>query len=417
MPSSYASGHDAELTGEVSPVIPGRFDDPVTRQTPGPAVALGGVVAEDEQAPTAEEEIYREELTPGERIVCRVAQNGLALHLPGSGHTMWLVACAGVCWLGFMAVVSITAAITYDWSVQKALLYFLLGAVAGLMLFGPLLWFATRDLFRKTNVLIEPKRLVIESQLFGREEVKRFVLDGFSRADVLHWGPKAVITLRTTTGGASLGSSPSTKDSMWLFNRINRFLDEHRPEGKWSKKPSPSDPRLLCEAQGDRLALWLPPGSWKWTAVCWLNGVGLLGFAGFWLWESRLEAIGPMAFSGFFAAIGIGMIYLGVRDKLRKTRVMVGPNELVVQTDFFGRRGHKQYPLDAKSQALLTRHSMILATILSMSEFDLGVEVKYSISITPTGKSARFGHLLTRQDQDWIVNRINRHLQPAGVRD
>ena len=71
---------------------------------------------------------------------------------------------------------------------------------------------------------------------------------------------------------------------------------------------------------------------------------------------------------------------------------------LVIKTELFGREKFKEFPLDEGSLATL---------VVACLQNDVPV---YAVAVNGTKRKAKFGTFLSQDEKDWLVDRINRHL-------
>jgi DNA-directed RNA polymerase subunit RPC12/RpoP len=172
------------------------------------------------------------ESPPGTRIDCRVADRQLVIYLkPGSSRAVRGIGCFAAAWLGFIGLFSGIILSAGDFAGP--------GWTGGLMLVGFLgifwavglgmLYFWLRGRFGKSYILVEPERLVLKTELFGREKFREYVLDPQSRAalaESYRQNEQPVYKVAVTTAGktASFGTFLSDEEKNWLVERINRHL-------------------------------------------------------------------------------------------------------------------------------------------------------------------------------------------------
>ena len=80
------------------------------------------------------------------------------------------------------------------------------------------------------------------------------------------------------------------------------------------------------------------------------------------------------------------------------TCVLVEPERLVVKFELFGREKFREYVLDEESKAKL------------VERFRQNNRPVHAVAVTTRDDDAKFGTFLSREQKDWIVERINRHL-------
>lgn len=207
-----------------------QFDCPECDETVRLVAVAPDLARRDEDAPAPDAAAFQEETAPGGRIDCRVAGGQLVVYIPpGSSKTVRALGCGAVLWLAIVG--AITAAFVFGGAVGEAG-FFLVPFLSIFWLVGlALLYFWIRGRFGKTYVLVEPDRLVLKRELFGRESYKEHLLGEHSRASLqesYRQNDRPVYKVAVSTAGGSAGFgtflSPDEKD--WLVQRINRHLDK-----------------------------------------------------------------------------------------------------------------------------------------------------------------------------------------------
>jgi len=92
------------------------------------------------------------------------------------------------------------------------------------------------------------------------------------------------------------------------------------------------------------------------------------------------------------------MLYFSLRGRFSKLYLLVEPDRLVFKREWLGRETFKEYLLDPASKAKLVE---------AYSQNNRRV---HKVSVSTTGRDARFGTFLDPKEKKWIVDRINRHL-------
>ncbi|MBN1590517.1 MAG: hypothetical protein JW888_13460 [Pirellulales bacterium] len=164
--------------------------------------------------------------------------------------------------------------------------------------------------------------------------------------------------------------------------------------------------RMQCRLIDQELVIYIPPGTSKSArsmgcfAVFWLGF--MVVFTSAWIGTGQMfQGEGPwflIPILSLFWLIGLGMLYGWLRGRYGKVYVLVEANRLVKRFELFGREKMREYTLDENSKASL------------VESFRLNNQPVHAVSVTTTGRPAKFGTFFSREEKDWLVRRINRHL-------
>jgi hypothetical protein len=105
---------------------------------------------------------------------------------------------------------------------------------------------------------------------------------------------------------------------------------------------------------------------------------------------------------------GLALFYFWLRGRFGKTYVLIEPGRLIRKSELFGREKMREYCLDEYSRA-----SLVADFHKGGDDHSLGDPV-YHVHVTTTDRPAKFGTFLSREEKEWIVARINRHLGDPG---
>ncbi len=180
-----------------------------------------------------EDEVETEvERPPGTQLECRVIDRQLVIFIrPGSNRTVRSLGCFAVVWLGFMIV--FTGLMVLAGPMAEADLTTLMFLIPFLGLFWAvglvMLYFWIRGRFGRTYVLVEPDRLVLKTELFGRERYREHQLDANSRAQLeesyrQNDQPVYKVAVRTVGKSVGFGTFLGHDEKNWIVERVNRHL-------------------------------------------------------------------------------------------------------------------------------------------------------------------------------------------------
>ncbi len=205
-----------------------KFDCPHCDRSVRLDVAAPDIANREPPAAAPDVDRFREESPQGSRIDCRVAGAQLVIYIPpGSSKAVRAIGCFAVVWLAFIGV--FTGGMVAGGGVAEAG-FFLIPFLGIFWLVGlGMLYFWIRGRFGKIYVLVEPDRLVLKRELFGRERYKDHLLDEHSRATLAESyrqnnQPVYKISISTAGRPATFGTFLSTAEKDWLVQRINRHL-------------------------------------------------------------------------------------------------------------------------------------------------------------------------------------------------
>ena len=167
----------------------------------------------------------------------------------------------------------------------------------------------------------------------------------------------------------------------------------------------------VIQATDDRCVFYIPggrSGGIGCFALMW-NGF-MTVFTGFWAYAMIEDnpgwgtLLGLSAFLSLFWAIGIGMAIWWVKAKYQRLFVMLEPKRMVIQRVLFGRKRIDDTLLNEYSRAELVE---------SYRENEKPV---YRIEVVGDNRTAKFGTALSRQEKNWLVDRINEFINaPTGI--
>jgi len=103
--------------------------------------------------------------------------------------------------------------------------------------------------------------------------------------------------------------------------------------------------------------------------------------------------------------VTLGTLYPWLRGRFGTTQVSVERGRLVTDFTLFGRTRTKEYRLDVDSVAHL------VADFHAGGTNDHRGDPVYHVQVETAGRPAKFGTFLSREEKDWIVAQINRHLR------
>lgn len=232
-PSYFCPRCGAMLDGDFLATAGEELDCPECDQPVRRDAVMRGTAGPSEPEPAASD-LQPEsdaEAPPGGRLDCRLIDRQLVIYIrPGTNRTVRAIGCFAVMWLGFMAVFTgIMVGAGAGLPDLPGSLFFLLFLgvfwAVGLGMF----YFWIRGRFGKTYVLVEPGRLVMKTDLFGRESFKEYPLLVGSRAELAEAysqndRPVYKIVVPTARRSVGFGTFLSDEEKEWLVARINRHL-------------------------------------------------------------------------------------------------------------------------------------------------------------------------------------------------
>ncbi len=164
----------------------------------------------------------------------------------------------------------------------------------------------------------------------------------------------------------------------------------------------PANTKIRREGDGLGGTVWHIPASGKYGfflffAVFWL-GITVIVSGGFLtaiLSGEGVEGDMPdwvlIPFFGIFYAVGIGMLYAGLREKFMRHRLTVSGGGVTLRSEMFGRSKEK---------------SLEPGTVKSVAQkefYQQNYKPVYGIDIRGSGGKLRFGSTLTPEDKAWLV--------------
>jgi hypothetical protein len=205
--------------GRQGPVWAARQDQQVVQEsTPTAAMPATDAPAESHY-----------DLPPGRRLRSRVVDGQLVIYIgPGSSKAVRSMGCFAVCWLGFTG--AMTAFVAGVGGFREMPVFFSVPFFAVFWAVGLGMFYAScRGRFGKTYVLLERDRLVIKSELFGRERFRQYVLNQSSRAELVESyrdNDRPVYAVGVSTAGkrAKFATFLSPEEKAWIVDHINRHL-------------------------------------------------------------------------------------------------------------------------------------------------------------------------------------------------
>jgi hypothetical protein len=191
----------------------------------------------------------------------------------------------------------------------------------------------------------------------------------------------------------------------WAIRRLNA-----EEEGYPNPDIPPADTRITRKELAPGTVAWEIPPSGK--------AGGLLGFGIIWtaficFWTVGVilgsdegdggTLTGPL-FSIPFWAIGIGMLYFGLRAKYAFHLLMVDPKTVVLARSFFKRTSRKA----------LQRSTLKSAE--KKEFYQQNYTPVYGVEIKGKDGKIRFGTTLSEEEKNWLVADLQRHLFPEEVK-
>lgn len=192
----------------------------------------------------------------------------------------------------------------------------------------------------------------------------------------------------------------------------------HGAKGEPVVEEPPPGSQVQCRLIGEQLGLYIPPCSGRSVPfplkyivgrfpLVYLGGVAFFTVAAVFLAFKDGE-YWPFIPLGLMWPIGLGLFYLWLSGRFGKTHVLIEPGRLVTKFELFGRQKLREYFLDENSCA-----SLVADYYVGGETGDLGSsrgDPVHHVHVTTTRRPAKFGSYLSREEKDWIVARINRHL-------
>ncbi|HTI51781.1 MAG TPA: hypothetical protein VL475_12540, partial [Planctomycetaceae bacterium] len=187
------------------------------------------------------------------------------------------------------------------------------------------------------------------------------------------------------------------------------------PTGEVTRElvPAPTGSRIrIVESTAERLVLFIPAGGKNsgglgCFALIWNLFMGV--FTTLWIFGTvrgvKQDAPPPLLvivpFFGLFWAIGLGMAWFWLKARFERTFLLLDHERIVVQRVLFGRKRLEETILGTASRAALVE---------SYQQNERPVD---RVEVTGAGGAAKFGTVLSDEEKDWLVDRINEFL---GVR-
>ncbi len=110
-----------------------------------------------------------------------------------------------------------------------------------------------------------------------------------------------------------------------------------------------------------------------------------------------------IAFLSVFWLVGLGMAIWWFKTKFERLFVMIEPQRIVIQRVLFGRKRIDETVLHESSRAEL------------VESYRSNDEPVYRVEVAGTNRAAKFATSLERDEKNWLVDRINEFLHPAGI--
>ena len=113
----------------------------------------------------------------------------------------------------------------------------------------------------------------------------------------------------------------------------------------------------------------------------------------------------PLLFLSLFWAVGIGMLYVGLRMRYARHLVIVDEKSVILGRSLFGRRKLKSFPRES------------VQSVTKKEFYQQNYQPVYGIEIRGERGKLRFGSSLTEEEKDWLVADLKRSLvlsRPAG---
>jgi len=178
-----------------------------------------------------------------------------------------------------------------------------------------------------------------------------------------------------------------------------------------SLPPLPSKSLIqIIEASPDRRVFYIPggrAGGIGFFALVW-NGfmavfTTVMISSGLGDKPGDMPPLGLAAFLGLFWLIGFGLAYWWVKAKFQRLFVMLDPGRIVIQRVLFGRKRVDETELKKTSRAEL------------IESYRQNNSPVYRIELAGENRTAKFGTSLEREEKNWLLDRINEFLHPAGT--
>jgi len=164
----------------------------------------------------------------------------------------------------------------------------------------------------------------------------------------------------------------------------------------------------IIDTDSSRMVIFVPSGGKK------ARGIGCFAL----IWNGFmavfmiiiLSAGGPdasdlwgiMLFLSLFWAVGLGMLYWWIRMRFTRLYLMLEQDRLVVQRVLFGRKSIRETELGPESAASL------------VEAYQQNDDPVYSVAVTGTDRTAKFGTSLSLDEKQWFVRTINEFLGDRG---
>lgn len=171
----------------------------------------------------------------------------------------------------------------------------------------------------------------------------------------------------------------------------------------WTRDEAPPDSKIVRkEIQPDHV-IWNIPASGKFGflfvfAILWLAITALVsgGFLIAFLTGGEIEGDMPgwvlIPFFGIFWAVGLGVLYAGLREKYLKCSIEIGKGRVLYRKEMFGKSREKA--LDLKG-----------VTSISQQEFyQQNYKPVYGVEIKGAEGKIRFGTVLSEEEKAWLLS-------------
>ncbi len=186
-----------------------------------------------------------------------------------------------------------------------------------------------------------------------------------------------------------------------------------QPRG-WADRP-PADTRIQRKSRDDGAMMWDIPASGKsggflFFAIFWCGITAVVsgGFLMAFLFGEPAKGNGSVSpvviapflllFFGIFWAIGLGMLYVAVRNKWAGTRVVVTGDEVVLGRRLFGHVREKRLP----------RHEV--TDVLAEEFYRSNEKPVYGVTIAAGKRKLKFGTMLREDEKGWLAADLRRVL-------
>ncbi|WP_156817097.1 hypothetical protein [Rubritalea marina] len=163
----------------------------------------------------------------------------------------------------------------------------------------------------------------------------------------------------------------------------------------------PSSSKIVRKEEQDGSVVWLMPAK-KMPNALLLFGLVWSGFVGFMLLMmlgGESVAIPMLLFMIPFVAVGVGMLYFGIRKMLMESLLVVHASEVCLIQKVFGKV--KQKTLKRGSKIYVERY-------VAYSQNEQPV---YGLHLhTPNGEELKFGSRLSRDEVGWMLTQLREEL-------